>query len=111
MRVFAAVLVLAFGVSAAQADEDKIAKALEKAGAVLDRDEKKPGKAIRGVQFSRHESYSPSAADLKLVGKLQNLEWLSFHGLDLTDDDLKHFKGLKNLRELSLPFAKVTDAG
>ena len=43
--------------------------------------------------------------------ELSKLEFLSVHGVGVTDSDLIHLQGLAHLRQLGLDSTKVTEAG
>jgi hypothetical protein len=50
-------------------------------------------------------------ATLALVGKLTVLHGLELYDASFNEDSLVHLQGLRNLRELNLAYAPVTDRG
>ena len=83
IAVVIGLLVLA---KAGRADEAEAVKAIEKLGGKVEVDYKQPGKPVVSVEFRgvRHE---------------------------LTDEGLKHLKGLKSLQSLDLSSTQITDEG
>jgi hypothetical protein len=49
--------------------------------------------------------------ELKLIGELPAIEYLSLIGSDITDDGMQHVARLANLRELSLVHTSITPSG
>jgi len=106
MRILGTLLVLALVACPARADDDKIATALNKAGAKVTRDEKKPGKPIIGVKFGEKKFKDE---DLKLLKGLKSLQSLELDAAKATDVAWKELKGLTSLRKLKLIGTKVRD--
>jgi len=131
MRV-GAVILLACLSGAARADEASAAKAVEKLGGKVTRDEKLPGKPVTGVtlgggrvtdaglkelkELTQLTTLSlnharVTGAGLKQLKDLKRLTSLALHNTKVTDADLKELKDLKQLTTLYLNMTGVTDAG
>jgi Leucine-rich repeat (LRR) protein len=62
-------------------------------------------------QLERLSFYAIGDGDLAHLGSLKSLEWLDLGGTQVTDAGLKHLKGLESLESLLLCETAVTDAG
>jgi hypothetical protein len=94
----AALLMLAGIPERGSADESSAAAALEKLGATITRDESKPRRPVRRVNFDRNAT----DADVKLLLELPDLDWLTLDQSQITGDGLKQLKALKSLRHLDI---------
>src|SRR5690349_13500189 len=97
IRVWALVLPLVL-TGVASADENSVAAALEKAGAIVTRDDKQPGKPVVSVRFFTNAT-DASLKDLKEFG---NLRVLGISHSAVTDAGVKELKELKALQALDL---------
>jgi hypothetical protein len=64
-----------------------------------------------GIQIVIGSEWRGTAADLKLLKRVPDLEMLRVHGVGFVDDDLKHLEGLNRLSEIDLFGSKVTVDG
>jgi hypothetical protein len=108
-----AVLLLALvpwmtGCGRADEAEDKAAKAIEKLGGRIIRDDKAKGKPIVSVYLV---GGPVTDAGLKHLAGLKQLQLLVLSFTQVTDAGLKHLAGLKQLHGLYVGSTKVTDAG
>jgi len=92
-----------------KAAEDTAVAALEKVGAGIRRDEKRPGKPVLWVDLTNKTQVTD--ADLKGLKDLKSLQMLNLGVTRVTDACLKDLKDLKSLRTLNLPLTQVTDEG
>jgi hypothetical protein len=90
-------------------DENGVAAALEKVGARIRRDEKRPGKPVVWVDLTYKTKVTD--ADLKGLKNLKSLQTLNLGATRVTDACLKEVKDLKDLQALQVPLTQVTDAG
>ena len=98
--------------STARADEAAAIAALEKLGAKIMRDEKKPSKPIVEVKLTGAKVTDADLAGLvPHLKELKSLPALTLTGAAVTDAGLAHLKELKSLPALVLAGTKVTDAG
>jgi hypothetical protein len=84
-----------------KAAEDSAVAALEKVGAGIRRDEKRPGKPVLWVDLTNKTQVTD--ADLKGLKDLKSLQLLNLGVTRVTDACLKDLKDLKSLRTLNLP--------
>src|SRR5215212_2610744 len=100
-------LLLACCATPAWADEAEAVKKLQKAGAAIERDDKKPGKPVVTVR-----AYGQwTDAELKELAHLPALQSLSLWANKVTDAGMKDLAALGSLHTLELGRTKVTDAG
>ena len=100
MRWFSCVvLALAALVGAARADEAEAVKGIEKLGGTVTRDDKQPGGPAVKVTLNGPKVKDE---DLKLLKEFPQLAELELSGGGLTDAGLRHLKGLKQLKRLSI---------
>jgi serine protease Do len=64
-----------------------------------------------GIQIVIGSEWRGTAADLKLLKRVPDLEMLKIYGVGFVDDDLKHLEGLNRLSEIDLFGSKVTADG
>jgi hypothetical protein len=93
--------------AACLSQQDRAAARAERLGAVVERDDGRPGNPVVGLNFSGPVSDS----DLELLQALPGLRKLSLQGAKITDQGLTHLKGLDALEELVLFGTEVTDTG
>jgi hypothetical protein len=85
--------------------EDVAVKFIQKLGGTITRDEKAPNKPIVGVALS-----GITDVDLKHLAGFKQLKTLVFDFTGVTDAGLKELAGLKQLQTLYLRGTNVTDA-
>ena len=69
------------------------------------------GNSKDGLRVILGAEWHGTSADLALLKRVADLDWLSVHGVALTDDDLKNLEGLQRLETVELYGSKVTAAG
>ena len=103
------VLLLAAAPLRADDAEDQAAKAIEKLGGKVVRDDKDPDQPVIEVDFGRTKV---TDAGLKEMAPLKGLQSLDLAGTQVTDAGLKQLADLKGLLKLNLRVCQgVTDAG
>src|SRR5262249_11292963 len=107
MALAGAILTLLFVVSVSRSDEAEVAKALEKAGGEITRNDKQPEKPVVAVIL-----WGPTfkAEVLKDLKQLRSLQKLRIGGPWITHAGVKELKELKKLQLLEIRSPKVTDA-
>ena len=90
-------------------DENSVAAALEKVGAGIRRDEKRPGRPVVWVELTSKTQVTD--ADLRGVTNLKSLQTLNLGVTRVTDACLKEVKDLKDLQALQVAGTQVTDEG
>src|SRR5262245_17212015 len=131
-----AILPLVFCPATVGAQEDGTAQALERLGAIVRRDDTKPNRPVVAVIFGLRplppdttseaakdallaggypipspETVKVTDADLKDLGKLEQLEVLDLCGGEITNKTLEYVKDLKNLQVLDLRKTRVDNEG
>ncbi len=111
---------------------------LERLGAIVERDHKRPGSPVTGVRFRENSRFGDEdvpllrpltnlatldlsntkvcgthirGAGLRELRTLASLTTLSFGPSQISDAGLDQISELRNLRILDLPYAEITDAG
>jgi hypothetical protein len=90
--------------------QDRTLDELKRLGATVTLGNPRTGNAD-GIQIVIGTEWRGTTADLKLLKRVPDLEWLQVHGVGITDDDLKHLDGLNRLAEIDLFGSKVTVDG
>lgn len=92
-----------------RAEQDKAAETIKRLGGLAIVNDMHPGKPINGVIFS---NMPLKDGDLAFLDGLTALNHLAIVDAPITDEGLKHLRGLLNLSDLELvDDEKVTDAG